>query len=94
MLPVQSYPTISVVVPGGKAAGPLQQAFTGALAFRVTRAGITQLAQIVQDAVNGSAPAIERSIVVGSSLYTVSDEGIMASSLDTLARQAFVSFTA
>jgi hypothetical protein len=105
VLPVQSYP-IGIVVPGGPPRLPAQpqpqqlplqpaqpvQPFTGALAFRVTGAGITQLAQIAQDAVNGSVPAIERSIVVGDRLFTVSDEGIMASSLDTLARQAFVSF--
>ena len=43
---------------------------------------------------NGSTPPIERSIVIGNQLYTVSSEGVMASSLDTLARQAFVSFAA
>jgi hypothetical protein len=71
---------------------PNPQGFTGALAFRVTSGGITQLAQLVQDAVGGATPAIERAIVVGNSLYTISNEGVMASSLDTLARQAFVSF--
>ncbi len=92
VLPVQSYPVSSILVPAGQPAVPVQQPFTGALAFRVTRSGIAQLAQIVQDSVNGSVPAIERSIVVGGSLYTVSSEGVMASSLGTMAREAFVSF--
>ena len=48
----------------------------------------------MQDQVNGSTPPIERAIVVGNRLYTVSSEGVMASALDTLARQAFVSFAA
>jgi hypothetical protein len=90
VLPVQVSP-YQVFTPGLPSTAPAQP-FTGAFAFRVTRSGIQQLAQLAQDQVNGSAPTIERAIVVGSHLYTVSDEGIMASDLDTLARQAFVSF--
>ena len=94
VLPVQVY-SYQVVTPGIVSSSPAQaQPFTGAYAFRVTRAGIQQLAQLVQDQVNGSAPPIERAIVVGNRLYTVSSEGVMASALDTLARQAFVSFAA
>ena len=92
VLPVQVY-SYQVVTPGIPGDGPAQP-FTGAYAFRVTRSGIQQLAQLVQDPVNGSAPPIERAIVVGNRLYTVSSEGVMASALDTLARQAFVSFAA
>ncbi len=91
VLPVQIY-SYQVVTPGLPSSTPAQQPFTGAYAFRVTRSGIQQLAQLSQDQVNGSSPPIERAIVVGSRLYTVSGEGIMASALDTLARQAFVSF--
>ena len=43
---------------------------------------------------NGSTPTIVRSIVIGNQLYTVSDLGVMASSLNGLARQAFVAFPA
>jgi hypothetical protein len=66
--------------------------FTGALGFRVDGSGISELGQIVQDQVGGTTPVIERSLVIGDQLYTVSDLGVMASSLDTLARQAFVAF--
>ena len=93
VLPVQVY-SYQVVTPGIASSSPAQAPFTGAYAFRVTRAGIQQLAQLVQDQVNGSAPPIERAIVVGNRLYTVSSEGVMASALDTLARQALVSFAA
>ena len=94
VLPVQVY-SYQVVTPGivSLVDGP------GAVHRRATpsgsrASGIQQLAQLVQDQVNGSAPPIERAIVVGNRLYTVSSEGVMASALDTLARQAFVSFAA
>ena len=64
VLPVQVY-SYQVVTPGIVSSSPAQAPFTGAYAFRVTRAGIQQLAQLVQDQVNGSAPPIERAIVVG-----------------------------
>jgi hypothetical protein len=91
VLPMQTYPT--VVTPGGPIS--TSQAFNGAVAFHVSRSGgIGALTQIAQDAVNGATPAIERAIVIGQTLYTLSDSGIMASSLSSLARQAFVSFPA
>jgi hypothetical protein len=92
VLPVQVYGlTTTVYVPGGK---PVTNsgAFNGAIGYHVTRSGIAQIAPIVQDPINGSNPTIERSIVIGNQLYTISDQGVMASSLDLLARQAFVAF--
>ena len=56
--------------------------------------GFGVLTQIAQDAVNGYSPQIQRAIVIGQTLYTLSDSGVMASSLSTLARQAFVTFPA
>jgi Beta propeller domain len=97
VLPVQIYGYVTPIScpPNAMCVSPLQQAsgaFTGAVGFTVTKAGIQQVGQLVQDQVNGVTPAIERSIVVGSSLFTVSSEGVMQSSLNTFARQAFVSF--
>lgn len=40
----------------------------------------------------GYAPQITPSIVIGNQLYTVSDAGILASSLDTLSPGTFVAF--
>jgi hypothetical protein len=93
VLPVQVYAvSTTVLVPGQPVSS--SQPFDGAIGYRVTSAGISEVAPIVQDQVNGSTPTIERSIVIGSQLYTVSDLGVMASSLDTLARQSFVAFPA
>lgn len=40
----------------------------------------------------GVAPSIQRALVVGDSLYTVSQAGVMASDLDTLDEQAWAAF--
>jgi len=91
VLPLQTYVTGGVVTPGGPSVS--SQPFTGAVAFHLSRSsGIGELTQIAQDSVNGSASQIERAIVIGQSLYTLSDSGVMASSLSTMARQGFVSF--
>jgi hypothetical protein len=92
VLPMQTYGTVGVVTPGSPIVNP--QAFNGAVAFHVSRSGIGALTQFSQDQVNGSTPSIERAIVIGQTLYTLSDSGVMASSLSTLARQAFVAFPA
>ena len=87
--PVQSLPPgVPVTTSGGTSSGE----FIGAIGYKVTSSGITKVANVSQDPVNGVTPTIERSLVIGSRLYTVSDLGVMASSLDTLARQAFVAF--
>src|SRR5664280_1574469 len=66
--------------------------FVGAIGFRVDHSGITEVGRIVHDPVNGTSPQIDRSLVIGQQLFTVSSEGVMASSLATLARQTFVTF--
>jgi hypothetical protein len=82
-------------VPPGVSPQPQPQPFSGAVAFHVSRAGgIGPLTQFSQDGVNGFTPQIERAIVIGQTLYTLSESGIMASSLSTLARQAFVVYPA
>jgi Beta propeller domain len=74
--------------PTGEPAG----AFVGAIGFHVDGSGITEVGRITHDAVNGATPRIDRSLVIGRQLFTVSSEGVMASSLATLARNAFVAF--
>jgi hypothetical protein len=69
-------------------------AFVGAIGFRVDRSGITELGRIAHDPVDVSSPQIDRSLVIGQQLFTLSSEGVMASSLATLAREAFVTFPA
>ena len=70
------------------------QPFVGAIGYRVDRAGIAELGRISHDPVNGLVPPIERSLVIGNRLYTVSAGGVLASSLDSLARQGFAAFPA
>ena len=67
-------------------------AFVGAIGFRVDRSGITEVGRIAHDPVGSASPAVDRSLVIGQQLLTVSSEGVMASNLTTLAREAFVAF--
>ncbi|HWB22820.1 MAG TPA: beta-propeller domain-containing protein [Gaiellaceae bacterium] len=79
-------PTGLVVVPFG------QQA----VAMHVSRsAGITELGRIVQTQANQSSlPTIDRSVVVGSSLLTVSSAGVASNGLTSLASLGWAPFPA
>jgi uncharacterized secreted protein with C-terminal beta-propeller domain len=73
------------VVPVQIAAGP----FTGAIAFRVGRTAVKQIARLT----NPSDTPIRRSLVIGDRLYTLSDGGVQAVSLDTFADVGWVPFS-
>ena len=105
VLPVAIYPTTPVVFSAapqplpatglGAGQAPTVEAsrgFVGAIGFRVERSGISEVGRITHDSVGGASPQIDRSLVIGQQLFTVSSEGVMASSLATLAREAFVAF--
>jgi hypothetical protein len=65
--------------------------FVGAIGFRVGRAsGIDEVGRIAHGA---SAVPVRRSVVVGASLYTVSDEGVRANDLGTLANKGWAGFS-
>jgi len=70
---------------------PLQETraapFAGAVGLRIGRTGISELGRVSHP--KGAASAIRRSVVVGDTLYTVSEEGVGASSLSTLAELGF-----
>jgi uncharacterized secreted protein with C-terminal beta-propeller domain len=79
----------------GTAVAPIAAAgtsFTGAIGFRIDRSGIAEVGRIVHDPLAGLSPPIERALVVGPRVYTLSSAGVMASDLRTLARLAFVGF--
>lgn len=86
--------TQTLVVPvmshGGAAAGPANSA----MALRVTDDGIEQtgmLSQPLDDRPQrGWSPGIRRSLVVGQTLWTMSEAGLMASDLSTLDRVGWV----
>jgi Beta propeller domain len=93
VIPLQIYP-IGPPVPLGQTPVPLgqTQGFIGAIGFHVDRSGLREAGRISHPATNGYAPPITRSIVIGDRLYTLSDQGILASRLDTLAAESFVAF--
>jgi hypothetical protein len=74
----------------------LDRPFVGALGLRVLRSGITEIGRVQHPGRLGFEPAgspgtpIERSVVVGDTLYTVSAAGVKGSSLATLADRGFV----
>jgi hypothetical protein len=73
----------------------LDRPFQGALGLRVRRSGIAEVGRVVHPGRPGIEPAgspgtpIERSLVVGDTLYTVSAAGVKASSLATFADRGF-----
>jgi hypothetical protein len=102
VLPLSIYPAIGGAVPpvpvpvplsgGGSSAAQPAAGFVGAVGFLISRSGISELGRISHDPIEGSSPQIDRSVVIGGELFTLSREGMMASSLNTLARLAFVKF--
>jgi hypothetical protein len=103
VLPVQIYP-LSPTGPPMPASGPSatptstptttspQSGFVGAIGFHVSPSAITEVGRIAHDPLNGYPPPIHRALVIGNLLFTLSDGGVMASDLNTLAREAFVAF--
>jgi uncharacterized secreted protein with C-terminal beta-propeller domain len=71
-------------------------AFTGAIGFNATKAGgVTEAGRVSQPAdSNGYRAPIERSVVVGGRLFTISTRGALASDLTTLTDRGFVEFPA
>jgi uncharacterized secreted protein with C-terminal beta-propeller domain len=80
-------PTKLSVVPLSSYGSP-EDPFNGAVGFRIDRdKGISELGRAAHD-----GAAIRRSLVVRGRLLTVSDQGVLASTLDTLAPVAFAPF--
>lgn len=70
----------------------------GALVLRISDSGITESGYITQPGTAGTAgyagySPIERSLVIGQTLWTISPAGAMASDLTTLRQQGWVPFT-
>ena len=95
VLPLQGTgPVAGVPVPQG---GPAQSPGgpqAGALVMRISSAGITETGYITQPDIAryaGYSP-IERSLIIGQTLWTISAAGAMASDLTTLRQQAWIPF--
>jgi len=61
-----------------------------ALALRVTDAALTEVGAIAQPLVDGAAPTVRRTLVVGDALWTLSDYGLQASDLSTMQRMSWL----
>jgi len=97
-------PEPASVPPGSALAQPAEPLATtpvaGAIAWHVATSGLHQAGQISQPpvpsgttAVQGwPGPAIERALVVGDKLYTVSETGILVSDLSTLAQLTWMPY--
>jgi len=82
--------------PGGVVQSPDGQ-LSGALVLRVDDSSITDVGFITQPDTAGTTgyqgySAIERSLIIGQTLWTVSTAGAIASNLTSLRRQAWVPF--
>lgn len=73
--------------------GTTDNSFTGAIGFHVTKAdGIAEAGRITHPAQNGYSPPLDRSLVIGDELFTVSATGVRASDLGTFADRGFAQF--
>ncbi len=102
VIPIQAWGSVAAG-PAGSAGSAAPAAQSGALVLRVTGTGITRAGFITQppgqsDQSGQSGPAgayglaIERSLVIGQTLWTVSAGGVLASDLATLRQQAWLPF--
>jgi hypothetical protein len=97
VLPVSVFAGVGIIhplpsPPVAVTASDAPAGFTGAIGYHVDASGISEVGRVMHDPLNGYSPPILRSLVVGDHLYTLSSEGLMSSSLDTLQRDAFVTF--
>ncbi|MCB0880831.1 MAG: beta-propeller domain-containing protein [Thermoleophilia bacterium] len=83
-------PTGLAVVPVSTYDGA--QARSGAVGMLVRPDGITRVRTVEQPAVDGQAPTIRRTLVVGDRVFTVSDRGVQAARLDNLSPLGFTPY--
>jgi hypothetical protein len=66
--------------------------FSGAVGLRVSRArGLVEAGRAAHEVREYPSP-VQRSLVVGGRLVTISEDGLEVGRLDTLAEQAFLAF--
>jgi hypothetical protein len=101
VVPLQRYDAVPAAMPAPGTLQPAQPApgpQSGALVLAINGTSITEAGFISQPARDDAStgygyPPIERSLVIGQQLWTLSDAGLLASSLTTLKQQAWIPFT-
>lgn len=101
VVPLQRYDVVPVAVPATgtlPTAQPAPGPQSGVLVLGINGTSITEAGFISQPAWGNAGtvsgyPPIDRSLVIGQTLWTLSDAGLMASSLTTLRQQAWIPFT-
>ncbi len=66
--------------------------FSGAIGFNVNRSAIAEAGRISHPGSDGFTPTVQRSVVIGSRLFTLSDGGLLSSDLHTLAAGPWLAF--
>jgi hypothetical protein len=96
VVPIQSYGMVrggGVAVPA-QPAQPAQTPQSGALVLRISGSSLHKAGFISPPQSNGYYDSsIERSLVIGQTLWTVSPGGVLASNLTTLRQQAWLPFS-
>jgi uncharacterized secreted protein with C-terminal beta-propeller domain len=73
--------------------GDRGQEFSGAIGFKVARGGIGDAGRVTHPADDYAAP-VQRSLVIGDRLFTMSAAGVKATDLGTFAERGFAAFDA
>ena len=66
--------------------------FAGAVALRATRSSVDELGRLQHPVAAGQDASIRRALVARGNLYSVSRNGVLVNTLDTLTRRAWVPF--
>jgi len=94
VIPYQRFQTVAVE-DGGKTGTVIMPGSeeVGALGMVVTRNAIREAGRVIHPAEQLFAPGVRRSLVVGDTLFTLSDTGLKASGLSDFAERAWLPFT-
>jgi hypothetical protein len=91
VVPIQEYGGFAV--PAGAAQQPVQVPQSGAFVLRISGTSLTRVGFISPPQPSGyDGSSIERSLVIGQTLWTISSGGVLASDLTTLRQQAWLPF--
>lgn len=94
VIPIQTYGPVASGPAGTGTAPAVQMPQSGALVLRIAGTRIIRTGFISQPQSDPYTSPIERSLVIGQTLWTVSAAGLQASDLTTLQQQAWLPFPA